>query len=180
MDTWGQVPLSMGFSRQEDWSELPCPPPGDLPKPGVEPKSPTLQLDSLSSELPGKPKVLPKVLPPVFSNNHVPCVLFIYLQFVSLHALYSRQTSENQAGVPAGAMGCGTVRSLGVYRVSLASALLFGHSWVPVTLHPSRLRSLWICSSSGHDGVLIIHVQGARWRLRLGGLNLARNDSEGW
>ena len=118
MDTWGQVPLSMGFSRQEDWSELPCPPPGDLPKPGVEPKSPTLQADSLSSELPGKPKVLPKVLPPVFSNNHVPCVLFIYLQFVSLHALYSRQTSENQAGVPAGAMGCGTVRSLGVYRVS--------------------------------------------------------------
>lgn len=59
------------------------------------------------------------------------------------------------------------------------------HCWlailgVPVTLHPSRLGSLWICSSSGHDGVLIIHAQGARWRLRLGGLNLARNDSEGW
>ena len=34
-----QVPLSMGFSRQEYWSGLPCPPPGDLPDPGIEPTS---------------------------------------------------------------------------------------------------------------------------------------------
>ena len=34
-----QAPLSMGFSRQEYWSELPCPPPGDLPNPGIKPKS---------------------------------------------------------------------------------------------------------------------------------------------
>ena len=34
----------MGFSRQEYWSGLPCPPPGDLPKPGIEPRSPTLQV----------------------------------------------------------------------------------------------------------------------------------------
>ena len=34
-----QVPLSMGFSRQEYWSGLPCPPPGDLPNPGIEPAS---------------------------------------------------------------------------------------------------------------------------------------------
>ena len=34
-----QVPLSTGFSRQEYWSRLPCPPPGDLPDPGTEPKS---------------------------------------------------------------------------------------------------------------------------------------------
>ena len=34
-----QAPLSMGFSRQEYWSGLPCPPPGDLPHPGIEPKS---------------------------------------------------------------------------------------------------------------------------------------------
>ena len=32
-----QAPLSMGFSRQEHWSGLPCPPPGDLPDPGIEP-----------------------------------------------------------------------------------------------------------------------------------------------
>ena len=34
-----QAPLSMGFSRQEYWSALPCPPPGDLPDPGIEPLS---------------------------------------------------------------------------------------------------------------------------------------------
>ena len=35
----GQAPLSMGFSRQEYWSGLPCPPPGDLPNPGIQPAS---------------------------------------------------------------------------------------------------------------------------------------------
>ena len=41
-----QVPLSMGFSRQEYWSGLPCPTPGDLPDPGMKPVSPALQTDS--------------------------------------------------------------------------------------------------------------------------------------
>ena len=41
-----QAPLSMGFSRQEYWSGLPCPSPGDLPDPGIEPRSPELQADS--------------------------------------------------------------------------------------------------------------------------------------
>ena len=45
-----------GFSRQEYWSGLPCPPSGDLPNPGIEPRSPTLQVDSLLPEPPGKPK----------------------------------------------------------------------------------------------------------------------------
>ena len=49
-----QAPLSMEFSRQEYWSGLPCPSSGDLPKPGIEPGSPTLQADSLPSEPPGK------------------------------------------------------------------------------------------------------------------------------
>ena len=44
-----QVPPSMGFSRQEYWSGLPFPSPGDLPNPGIEPKSPTLQADALTS-----------------------------------------------------------------------------------------------------------------------------------
>ena len=50
-----QPPPSMGFSRQEYWSGLPCPSPGDLPDPGIEPGSPTLQTDSLPSEPPGNP-----------------------------------------------------------------------------------------------------------------------------
>ena len=42
-----QAPLSMGFSRQDYWSGLPFPSTGDLPHPGIEPKSPALQADSL-------------------------------------------------------------------------------------------------------------------------------------
>ena len=49
-----QSPLSMGFSRQEYWSSLPFPSPGDLPDPGIKPGSPDLQADSLPSEPPGK------------------------------------------------------------------------------------------------------------------------------
>ena len=51
-----QAPLSMVFSRQEYWSGLPCPPLGDLPKPGIESRSLALQGDSLPSKPPGKPK----------------------------------------------------------------------------------------------------------------------------
>ena len=50
-----QAPPSMGFSRQEYWSGLPFPSPGDLPDPGIEPRSPTLQADALTSAPPGKP-----------------------------------------------------------------------------------------------------------------------------
>ena len=46
----------MGSSRQEYWSGLQCPPPEDLPDPGIRPGSPALQVDSLLSEPPGKPK----------------------------------------------------------------------------------------------------------------------------
>ena len=46
-----QAPLSMGFSRQESWRGVPFPSPGDLPDPGIEPRSPALQADSLLSEL---------------------------------------------------------------------------------------------------------------------------------
>ena len=45
----------MGILQQEYWSGLPCCPPGDLLKPGIQPRSPTLQANSLLSEPPGKP-----------------------------------------------------------------------------------------------------------------------------
>ena len=53
-----QAPLSMAFSRQEYWSGLPCPPPGDLPDPGIKPKSltsPTLADGLFTTEPPWKP-----------------------------------------------------------------------------------------------------------------------------
>ena len=51
-----QTPLSMGFSRSEYWSGVPCPPPGGLPSPGVRSRFPALQADSLPPEPPGKPR----------------------------------------------------------------------------------------------------------------------------
>ena len=53
-----QDPLSMGFFLQEYWSRLPCPPPGDIPDPGIKPvspASPAFQVDSLPAESSGKP-----------------------------------------------------------------------------------------------------------------------------
>ena len=50
-----QAPLCKGFSSQEYWSELPFPFPGDLPDPGIKPRSPALQTDSLPSEPPESP-----------------------------------------------------------------------------------------------------------------------------
>ena len=49
-----QAPPSMGFSRQEYWPGLPVPSPGDLPDPGIKPRYPTLQADTLTSEPPGR------------------------------------------------------------------------------------------------------------------------------
>ena len=70
-----QASPSMGFSRQEYWSGLPFPSPGDLPDPGIEPRSPALEADALTSELPGKGRVGPRSLlftrsPSWFSTAH--------------------------------------------------------------------------------------------------------------
>ena len=54
MDCSPQAPLSIGFPRQEYWSGLPFPSPGDLPNPGIKTRSPGLQADSLPTEPPRK------------------------------------------------------------------------------------------------------------------------------
>ena len=61
-----QVPPSMGFSRQEYWSGLPFPSPGDLTDPGIKPGSPAFQADALTSEPPGKPSKESKFAHPSF------------------------------------------------------------------------------------------------------------------
>ena len=82
-----QAPLSIGFPRQEYWSGLPCLPPGDLPSPGIIPRSPALQADSLQSEPPGKPKntgvgslsLLQGIFPTQGSNPGLPhCKQILY------------------------------------------------------------------------------------------------------
>ena len=84
-----QAPLSIGFSRQEHWIGFPLPSPGDLPSPGIEPRSPALQADSLSSEPPGNLKRHPRrkpsdcpsragsCLPTALSTPQACCVLLL-------------------------------------------------------------------------------------------------------
>ena len=74
-----QAPPSMGFSMQECWSGLPFPSPGDLPDPGIEPRSPALQADALPWEPSGKP-----VYP---SNPKLSCFPYL-LQFSSYCLFY--------------------------------------------------------------------------------------------
>ena len=66
-----QAPLSMEFSRQEYWSGLPFPSPGDLPDLEIETRSPTLQTDSLLSELPGKALLTIKLYDEIINTNLV-------------------------------------------------------------------------------------------------------------
>ena len=65
-----QAPLSLEFSRQEYWSGLPCPPPGDLSNPGIEPRSPALQADSLPSEPPRKHEIDLNLRGLSYNRNH--------------------------------------------------------------------------------------------------------------
>ena len=80
---------SMEFSRPEYWSEVAFPSPGDLPDPGIEPKSPSLQVDSLPAEPPGKPKnsgvgslsLLQEIFPTQGWNSGLPhCRWILYQQ----------------------------------------------------------------------------------------------------
>ena len=88
-----QAPQSMEFPRQEYWRGLPFPSPGDLPDPGIEPRSPILQADSLPTALgPGRPlrnSALPKVssarLPgPRRQNLELPGVLWVWAEELTL------------------------------------------------------------------------------------------------
>ena len=65
--------LSMGFSRQEYWRGLSCPPPGNPPDPGIKPRAPTLQVDSLPSEPPGKPLQMAHHWNPQISQFYLSC-----------------------------------------------------------------------------------------------------------
>ena len=68
-----QAPLSVGFSRQEYWSGFPFPSPGDLPNPGIKPRSNAFQADALSSEAPGKPRVY------IFTIIYIDICIYVYI-----------------------------------------------------------------------------------------------------
>ena len=73
-----QAPLSIGFSRQEYWSGLPFPFPGDLPNPRIKPRSPALHADALTSEPPGKPQPLL-----IKSTHNVPGTIQKYMVYIT-------------------------------------------------------------------------------------------------
>ena len=77
-----QALLSLGFPRQEYWSGLPFPSPEDLPDPGIEPRSPAFQADTLTSEPPGKPMGVTKShiqLSDFHPNVHCSTIYFFLL-----------------------------------------------------------------------------------------------------
>ena len=84
-----QAAPSMGFSKQEYWSGLPLPSPGDLPDPGIEPRSPTLEADVLTSVPPGKLSNIKTVdSKDLLPNNSLwNCQVCDFLWFVSFISL---------------------------------------------------------------------------------------------
>ena len=82
-----KAPLSMEFSRQEYWSGLPFPSPGDLPDPGIEPRSPTLQADALPSEPPGKSSLTVSGLEFYLKFKHLATQTHFLLFYVPVHYL---------------------------------------------------------------------------------------------
>ena len=102
-----QDPSYVEFSKQEYWSGLPFPSPGDLPNPGIEPRSPSLQADTLPSEPPGKPKgqhrcwilkrkrlqgwLTPEVLifPSLLTQLPLTHLFFFFLSFLNFVAVWS-------------------------------------------------------------------------------------------
>ena len=81
-----QAPLSMKFSKQEYWSGLPFPSPGNLPDPGIKSRYPAMQADSLPSEPPGKPRYTLQL------SNSVPRYISCKEVAIRLHSsIYSRK-----------------------------------------------------------------------------------------
>ena len=74
----------MGFSRQEYWSGLPFSSLGDFPDPGIEPRSPALQADALTSEPPGKPKIIQDVF---FLGSCISSISVIVLRFIHVSGI---------------------------------------------------------------------------------------------
>ena len=79
-----QAPLSMGFSRQEHWGGLPCPPPGDLPNPGIQSASPAFEAESL---------------PLSDQGNHRRGVITVYSQCLQSHKSLILAKEESSCGV---------------------------------------------------------------------------------
>ena len=93
-----KAPLSMEFSKQEYSSGLPFPSPGDLPDPGIEPRSPALQAVILPSELPGKPPCL--LVGRKFGYRGSLCISLVFYRISLATGWFCNLSSHPQASVP--------------------------------------------------------------------------------
>ena len=88
-----QAPLSIGFSRQEYWSGLPFPYPGDLPKPEIKPRSLALEADSLPSETPGNKEG--NILNP--GGEHFKKIDISYHSYIEIHQERNKDSHWNHS-----------------------------------------------------------------------------------
>ena len=91
-----QVPLSMELSKQERWSGLPRPPPGDLPNPGIEPRSSALRVDSLPAEPQGKSKNTVRATEQIRDTGRLinKALAYVVLKAEESHDLWSQRSGE--------------------------------------------------------------------------------------
>ena len=116
----------MGFFRQEYWSWLPCPPPGDLPDPRIKPGSPGLQADSLPAEPPGKPL---KVCISIYNLFLISLYFLIAFANSPQQSVEKRQSlSQRQNKIAFLFLDFKKTRSY-QFRVLLCSSSPFQHSW---------------------------------------------------
>ena len=138
-----QAPPSMGFSRQEYWSGLPFPSPGDLPNPGIKPGSPTLQADALTSEPPEKPlKVTSYHLCHIMCHNWhlIMFTMFNGLEVSHRSSLPSR--GEDHTGVTG---GCATELLSGKWGLEPCHTASLQPRHL---LFPAAIVATWNCSVS--------------------------------
>ena len=126
-----------GFSRQEYWSGLPCPPPRDLPNPGIKPRSLELQVDSLLSEPPEKPKNTGlgslSLLQGTFLTQELNWVLLHFRQI--LYKLSSQGSPRNNIAVPQ------KIKN----RITMGPVL---HFWIYSRKNLNSLREIFVYSFS--------------------------------
>ena len=154
-----QDPLSMEFSRQEYWSGYPFPSPGDLPDPGIKPKSRALPADSLSSETSGKRFFT------ITGLQHFQCCWKVQAtsQFSSVQSLswvrLCNPMNHSTPGIPVHHQLPGFTQTH-VHRVS--DAIQPSHplsSPSPPAPHPSQHQSLFQWVNSSHEVAKVLEFQ---------------------
>ena len=139
----------MEFSRQEHWNGLPCPLPDDLPNPGVKPKSPTLEADSLLSVPPGKPKITNNFsLLLVCSHYLCSCTFCLSIYYLFPQHLYSQMTLPDCMAVFQSRVSADVKKwTIQVQLKQLVKAYSSRKSWCQLSKEFSIYQTSWTLES---------------------------------